>query len=63
MLTVQGLGILTPINILVYLEMLKAKPDSEKVTRWMKTYVRVVAIQGVMQVAMIVIMARFGSGL
>jgi hypothetical protein len=62
-LTVQGLGILTPINILVYLEMLKAKPDSEKVTRWMKTYVRVVAIQGVMQVAMIVIMARFGSGL
>ena len=29
----------------------------------MKTYVRVVAIQGVMQVAMIVIMARFGAGL
>ena len=43
--------------------MLKPEPDSEKVTRWMKTYVRVVAIQGVMQVAMIVIMARFGSGL
>jgi hypothetical protein len=62
-LTVQGLGILTPINILVYLEMLKPEPDSEKVTRWMKTYVRVVAIQGAMQVAMIVIMARFGAGL
>jgi hypothetical protein len=62
-LTVQGLGILTPINILVYLEMLKPQPDSAKVTRWMKTYVRVVAIQGVMQIAMIVIMARFGAGL
>ena len=37
--------------------------DGEKVGRWMKTYVRVVASQGIMQVAMIVIMARFGSGL
>jgi hypothetical protein len=62
-LTVQGLGILTPINILVFLEMQKAQPDGEKIGRWMKTYVRIVAIQGVMQVAMIVIMARFGSGL
>lgn len=62
-LTVQGLGILTPINILVYREMLKAQPDGDKIARWMKTYVRVVAMQGLMQVAMIVIMARFGSGL
>ena len=62
-LTVQGLGILTPINIMVFLEMQKAQPDGEKVGRWMKTYVRVVASQGIMQVAMIVIMARFGSGL
>ncbi|ARQ01088.1 hypothetical protein [Pseudorhodoplanes sinuspersici] len=62
-LTVQGLGILTPINILVFLEMQKAQPDGEKIGRWIKTYVRVVAIQGTMQVVMIVIMARFGSGL
>ena len=62
-LTVQGLGILTPINILVYLEMLKPQPDSEKVTRWMKTYVRVVAIQGAMQVAIIVVMTKFSTGL
>ena len=62
-LTVQGLGILTPINILVFLEMQKPQPDGEKIGRWMKTYVRIVAIQGTMQVAMIVIMARFGSGL
>lgn len=62
-LTVQGLGILTPTNILVYLEMQKPRPDAEKIGRWMKTYVRVVALQGVMQVAIIVVMARFGSGL
>ncbi len=62
-LTVQGLGILTPVNILVYLEMLKAKPDAEKIGRWMKLYVRVVAIQGTMQVAMIMIMVKFATGL
>jgi len=62
-LTVQGLGILTPTNILVYLEMQKPNPDGEKIGRWMKTYVRVVAFQGIMQVAIIVVMARFGAGL
>jgi CHASE2 domain-containing sensor protein len=62
-LTVQGLGILTPVNIFVYLEMLKAKPDAEKIGRWMKIYVRVVAIQGAMQVAMIMIMVKFATGL
>jgi hypothetical protein len=62
-LTVQGLGILTPTNILVFLEMQKPKPDGEKIGRWMKTYVRIVAFQGVMQVAIIVVMARFGAGL
>jgi hypothetical protein len=62
-LTVQGLGILTPTNIRVFLEMQKPKPDSEKIGRWMKTYVRIVAFQGVMQVAIMVVMARFGAGL
>jgi hypothetical protein len=62
-LTVQGLGILTPTNVRVFLEMQKPKPDGEKIGRWMKTYVRIVAIQGVMQVAIIVVMARFGAGL
>ena len=62
-LTVQGLGILTPTNILVYLEMQKPKPDAEKIARWMKIYVRIVAIQGAMQVAMIMIMAKFATGL
>lgn len=62
-LTVQGLGILTPTNIMVFLEMQKPNPDADKIGRWMKTYVRVVAFQGMMQIAIIVVMARFGSGL
>lgn len=62
-LTIQGLGVLTPINIRVFLEMRKPNPDGEKIGRWMKTYVRVVAIQGAMQVAIIVVMTKFSTGL
>ncbi len=62
-LTIQGLGVLTPINIRVYLEMRKSNPDGEKIARWMKTYVRVVAIQGAMQIAIIVVMTKFSTGL
>ena len=36
--------------------------DPDKLKRWMRTYVRVVAIQGTMQVAIIVVMARFATG-
>lgn len=62
-LAVQGLGYLLPTNYRVYREMQKAQPDGEKIGRWMRGYVRVVAFQGLMQVVMVVIMARFGSGL
>ena len=61
-LTVQGLGILLPMNLKLYFEILKAAPDHDKLRRWMKTYVRVVAVQGTMQVAIIVVMARFATG-
>jgi hypothetical protein len=62
-LTVQGIGFLLPTNWRAFRELQKPQPDFDKIGRWMKWYVRVVAIQGTMQVAMIVIMARFGSGL
>ena len=32
------------------------------IARWMRTYLRVVAVQGTMQVAIIVVMARFATG-
>ena len=61
-LTVQGLGYLLPMNLKLYFEILKDTPDPDKLRRWMRTYVRVVAVQGVMQVAIIVVMARFATG-
>jgi hypothetical protein len=61
-LTVQGLGYLLPTNLRLYFELQKAQPDAKKIARWMKTYVRVVAVQGTMQVAIIVVMARFATG-
>ena len=61
-LTVQGLGYLLPTNLRLYFEVQKAQPDAQKIARWMKTYVRVVAVQGTMQVAIIVVMARFATG-
>jgi hypothetical protein len=61
-LTVQGLGYLLPANLRLYFEVQKAQPDMQKIGRWMKTYLRVVAVQGTMQVAIIVVMARFATG-
>ena len=62
-LTVQGLGFLLPTNLRVYVELRKPQPDTAKIARLMKWYIYVVAMQGVMQVAIIVIMARFATGL
>jgi hypothetical protein len=61
-LTVQGLGYLLPMNLKLYFEIQKAAPDPERLKRWMRTYVRVVGVQGVMQIAIIVVMARFATG-
>jgi len=62
-LTVQGIGFLLPTNVRVYLELRRARPDPARIMRLMRAYIYVIASQGVLQVAMIVIMARFVSGL
>jgi len=62
-LTIQGLGYLLPTNLRLYYEVQKPQPDMQKIARWMKTYLFVVAVQGTMQVAIIVVMARFSTGL
>jgi hypothetical protein len=61
-LTVQGLGYLLPMNLKLYFEIQKDAPEQDKLARWMRTYVRVVAVQGAMQVAIIAVMARFATG-
>jgi hypothetical protein len=62
-LTVQGFGILLPTNLRVCLQLQKEKPDVELIGRLMRRYIRTVAFQGTMQIAIIVIMAKFVSGL
>ena len=62
-LTVQGLGFLLPSNLLVYFEMRKPVPDGARIGRLMRRYVYAVAFQGCMQIAIIVVMARFVTGL
>jgi hypothetical protein len=63
MMTIQGLGFLTPVNALVCLELQKSSPDLAKISKWMNRYFYAVAFQGAMQVAIIVIMGRFRAGL
>jgi hypothetical protein len=63
LMTIQGLGFLTPVNILVCLELQKTQPDLKKISVWMQRYFYAVATQGAMQVAIIVIMTRFRTGI
>ena len=59
LMTIQGLGFLTPLNVFVCLELQKSEPDLNKIGVWMQRYFYAVALQGMMQVAIIVIMTRF----
>src|SRR6201998_3502083 len=61
LMTIQGLGFLTPVNVFVCLELQKNMPDMNKVAIWMQRYFYVVGLQGLMQVAIIVVMTRFRS--
>jgi hypothetical protein len=62
-LTIQGLGVLLPTNLRVYFEMRRDAPDGARIGALMRRYVRNVAVQGVLQIAIIVVMARFATGL
>lgn len=62
-LTVQGFGVLLPTNLLVYLEMRKPEPNTHRISRLMRRYIRAITLQGVLQVAIILVMARFVTGL
>jgi hypothetical protein len=63
LMTIQGLGFLTPVNVFVCLELQREKPDLAKISRWMSWYFYAVALQGSMQVAIIIVMTRFRAGL
>ena len=62
-LTIQGIGYLLPTNLRVYFELRKPIPDGAKIGRLMNGFFYVVAFQGCMQIAIIVIMAKFVTGI
>lgn len=62
LMTIQGLGFLTPVNVLVCIEMQKNEPDMTRIGFWMRYYFYAVATQGVMQIAILVVMTRFRAG-
>ena len=62
LMTIQGLGYLLPTSVRICLELQKAEPDGAKIGRVMSRFYDVVASQGVMQVAIIVVMARLATG-
>jgi hypothetical protein len=63
LMTIQGLGFLTPVNVYVCLQLQKPEPDMGKISSWMRWYFYAVAFQGLMQVAIIVVMTRFRAGI
>jgi hypothetical protein len=62
-MTIQGLGFLTPVNVFVCLELQKTNPDMKRISYWMQRYFYVVALQGTMQVGIIIVMTRFRAGI
>ncbi len=63
LMSIQGIGYLLPTNLWVCFQLQKPDPDHEKISRVMRMFFYVVALQGLMQVATIVIMARFVTGI
>ena len=62
-LTAQGLGVLLPTNLRVYFELRKPNPDPARIGRLLRSYVYWISAQGLCQVLMIVLMAKFVTGL
>lgn len=62
LLTLQGLGVLLPNGLRIWFELQKPAPDREKIVRLNRITIAVTASQGVMQIAIIFIMAHFAHG-
>jgi hypothetical protein len=62
-MTIQGFGYLLPTELRVCFELQKPDPDHARIKRMMGKFFYVVAVQGAMQIAIIVVMAKFVSGL
>src|ERR1051326_2339864 len=62
LMTILGIGFLTPLNGLGCLELQKTEPDLTRIATWMNRYFYAVAAQGLMQIAILFVMTRFRTG-
>ncbi|MCY0902427.1 MAG: hypothetical protein OWU32_09625 [Firmicutes bacterium] len=60
-LTIQGFGVLLPNSIRIYLELRKAQPDMDKVTRLNRRSNRLAGLQGILQIVIILVMAQLAT--
>jgi uncharacterized membrane protein len=63
LMTISGIGYLLPTNLRVCLELQKENPDNRRIGALTRHYFLAIAAQGVMQIATIVVMARFATGI
>ncbi len=61
-LTIQGLGVLLPNSIRMWLEMRRDVPDRKRIMRLARINFSLAGFQGLMQIAIILVMARFVIG-
>jgi hypothetical protein len=54
---------LLPTNLRVFLELQRDNPDNARIAKLTNRYFLAIAMQGVMQVVTIIIMARFATGI
>lgn len=57
-LTVQGFGIFMPNGVRIFIELAKAKPDTQKISRLNLRNIRLAGVQAIFQVIIILIMAH-----
>ncbi|MCL8209191.1 MAG: hypothetical protein K6V97_14135 [Actinomycetia bacterium] len=61
-LAVQGLGIMLPNNLRILREMQRPTPDADRIWRYNRVNMVLAAVQGVLQVAIIAVMAHLVVG-
>jgi uncharacterized membrane protein len=62
LMTILGLGIMTPNSVRIWLELQKPEPDRALITGLNRYNIINAAVQGVMQITIIVVMARLTFG-
>jgi hypothetical protein len=62
LMTILGLGIMTPNSLRIWFELRKPEPNRELITGLNRYNIVIAAVQGVMQVAIVVVMARLTLG-